>query len=262
MKNKTPFLTGFPTHFFGRAKSKAQDIIAKKRQSLIEGTLDLQQQFIEEVPPELLDRHSKTERNRHYPDCLTFWAFLNQVSSDDCSCAAAVANVQVWAEQRGLAVPSENTGAYCQARGDLPVEMLKAVNESVLGQLDAHLSIKGLWRGLRPRAEDGTSAQMPDTAANRKIYSYAPGQQDGCGFPVVRLGALIDLSHGGLCEFATSNMEKSELNNHYKLEDKLQAGDPSVIARQLKILQQLRTDRTDLSQRSALYRARSPIPQN
>mgnify|MGYP006282723775 FL=1 len=191
----------------------------------MEGTLDLQQQFIEEVPPELLARHSRTQRNRHYPDHLTFWAFFSQVANDDASCAATVARVQAWAEQRGLPVPSENTGAYCQARADLPVSMLRAVNDSLYGQLDAQLPRQGHWRGLRPRAEDGTSAQMPDTPANRKKYPYPNGQDAGCGFPLVKLNGLIDLSHGGLREFASSAVNTSELSNHDELEDNLQVGD-------------------------------------
>lgn len=225
MKKLNPFLTGFPTDLFGSAKRSAQDIIAQKRQSLIEGTLDLQQQFIEEVPPELLAKHSGTERNRYYPDHMTFWAFFSQVANDDASCAATVARVQAWARQQGLPAPSANTGAYCQARADLPVELLKAVNESLLRQLDTHLPMGSHWRGLRPRAEDGTSAQMPDTASNRGKYPYPHGQENGCGFPMVRLGGLIDLSHGGMCEFASSDMNTSELANHYELERNLQAND-------------------------------------
>lgn len=225
MKTSTPFLTGFPTHLFGSAKRSVQDIIAKKRQSFIDGTLDFQQQFIEEVPPEILAEHSGTQRNRHFSDHLTFWAFFSQVANDDASCAATVARVQAWAEQRGLPVPSENTGAYCQARAGLPVAMLRAVNDSLYSQLDALLPTQRHWRGLRPRAEDGTSAQMPDTPANRKKYPYHHGQDAGCGFPMVRLNGLIDLSHGGLREFASSDMKTSELSNHDELEDNLQLGD-------------------------------------
>ena len=222
---KTPFLTGFPAHLFGSPKRSTQALVAKKRQSLIEGTLDFQLQFIDEIAPELLEHHSQTQRHCHYPDRVTFWAFFSQVISDDPSCAAAVARVQSWAQQRGLPVPSEHTGAYCQARADLPVSMLKAANDSLLMQLNAQLPTDGHWRGLRPRAEDGTSAQMPDTAANRKVYPYPPGQQQGCGFPMVRLGGLIDLSHGGLCQFVASDMRTSELSNHYQLETQLQSGD-------------------------------------
>jgi len=222
---KTPFLTGFSTQLFGSSKCSTQALIAKKRHSLLEGTLDLQQQFIEEIPPELLESYSQTQRHSHYPDSLTFWAFFGQVINDDASCSAAVSRVQSWAVPRGLPVPSENTGASCEARCALPIEMLQAVNNSLLKQLNAQLLTNGHWRGLRPRAEDGTSAQMPDTNANRKKYPYPHGQAEGCGFPMVRLGGLIDLSHGGLCEFETSDMKTSELCNHYQLEKHLIEGD-------------------------------------
>lgn len=228
---KAPFLTGFPTHLFGSAKKKTQGIIAQKRRSLIEGTLDFQQQFMEEISPEILERHSGTQRNRHYPDHMAFWAFFSQVSSNDASCAAAVAGIQAWAEQRGLPVPACGTSSYCDARKKLPVEMLREVNNSLYLQLDAHLPSQRHWRGLRPRAEDGTTAQMPDTEMNRKSYPYPNGQQDGCGFPMIRLSGLIDLSHGGLCEFVTSDMNKSELSNHKQLEGKLQEGDVFIADR-------------------------------
>lgn len=231
MQQKTPFLTGFPTHLFGSSKSRTQDVLWRKRRTLIEGTLDIQQQFIEEIDPELLRRHSTTQRVRSYPDRLTFWAFFMQVASDDASCGAAVAHVQAWAEQRGLPVPGSSTSSYCEARAALPVEMLRAVNDSLYRQLDASLPMEGDWRGLRPRAEDGTSAQMPDTEANRNSYPYPPGQQEGCGFPMVRLNGLIDLSHGGLREFASSTMQTSELRNHDLLEKDLKKGDVLIADR-------------------------------
>jgi len=229
---KTPFLTGFPTHLFGSTKKKTQEIVYKKRRSLIEGTLDYQQQFIEEIPPELLERHSQTKRKRHYPDSLTFWAFFSQVINEDASCAASVARVQAWAEQRGLPIPNKNTGAYCQARAELPLEMLKQVNESLYQQLEVQTPAKNRWRNLRPRVEDGTTALMPDTQENRDKYPYPHhAQKEGCGFPMIRLGGLIDLSHGGLCEFATCDMSKSELHNHQQLESNLRQGDVFIADR-------------------------------
>jgi hypothetical protein len=87
VNQKTPFLTGFSTHLFGSAKRKTQDNVARRRSSFIEGTLDLQQQFIDEVDPGLLERHSRTQRNRNYLDHPTFWAFFSQVAGDAASCA-------------------------------------------------------------------------------------------------------------------------------------------------------------------------------
>jgi hypothetical protein len=232
VKVKTPFLTGFPTTLFGSAKRKTQDILADKRRKMLEGTLDLQQQFLEEIDPALLEQHAGNQRNRHYPDRLIFWAFLHQVASDDGSCAAAVAQIQAWCRQQGLPAPGGGTSSYCEARAKLPVAMLRAVNDSLYRQLNARLGTDGLWRGLRPRAEDGTSVQAPDTGANRQAYPYPHGQQEGCGFPMIKLGGLIDLSHGGLREFATGTAQTSELAAHRELEDQfLQEGDVFIADR-------------------------------
>ena len=232
MTKTTPFLTGFSSLLCGRAKSKTQAVLAKNRRSLITDALDIQQQFLNEIDPGLLEDYSSTQRVRCYPDALTFWAFLSQVACDDASCADAVARVQSWANQRGLPIPGKSTSSYCEARATLPEEMLRAVNTSLNDQLEANLPIESHWRGLRPKAEDGTTAQMPDTEANRAAWPYPAGQEDGCGFPMIRLGGLIDLSHGGLCDFAQSTLQTSELRGHEQLEaSHLREGDVLIADR-------------------------------
>ena len=204
----------------------------KKRRSLIESAVDVQQQFLSEIDPQLLEVHSLTQRQRSYPQPLTFWAFLTQVTSDGASCADAVARVQAWARQQGLPVPSGHTSSYCRARMELPEKMLRVVNSSLCRQLDNTLPASANWRGLRPRAEDGTTAQMPDTHANREAYPYPSGQSRGCGFPMIRLGGLVDLSHGGLCDFTHSDMQTSEHRHHDAFEaSHLEEGDVLIADR-------------------------------
>ncbi len=226
MRKTEPFLTGLSALLCGRAKRKTQDILSAKRLALREGgSLDIQQQFIDEIDPELLESHSTTQRVRDYPDPLTFWAFLSQVTSEDSSCARTVSRVQAWCRQNEVPVPASGTGSYCDARQSLPVEMLQAVNTSLCRQLDVNLPTSNLWRGHSVKAEDGTTAQMPDTQPNREAYPYPSGQADGCGHPVIRLGGLIDLGHGGLQDFAHSNLQTSELRAHDQLEVYLEHGD-------------------------------------
>ena len=56
---------------------------------------------------------------------------------------------------------------------------------------------------------------MPDTPANRKEYPYPNGQQVGCGFPMVRLGGLIDLSHGYVnVEVPKGRLEHIDTKSH------------------------------------------------
>jgi len=103
--------------------------------------------------------------------------------------------------------------------------MLQAVHASLVDQLDAALPHTSLWRGHRVKSEDGTTAQMPDTDRNRKIYPYPPGSKPGCGLPIIRLGGLIDLGHGGLQDFSFSKFQTSELRGHDALEGYLEPGD-------------------------------------
>ena len=232
MPKTTAFLTGFSALLCGRAKRKMQEVLASKRKALHEDSgPEISHQLRDEIAPELLDRHSVTERVRVYPNPLTFWAFLCQVIGEDGSCARAVARVQQWTRERNLPVPSADTSSYTSARQALPIEMLQAVNSSLCDQLDQNLTEDGLWRGLRIKAEDGTSAQMPDSAANREAYPYPSGQAEGCGFPVIGLVGLIDLGHGGLKDFAHSTIQTGELRGHDELEGYLREGDVHVADR-------------------------------
>jgi hypothetical protein len=229
----TPFLAGFSALLCGRSKTATQSLLSEKRRKLLEGGGDLQHQFLDEIDPALLERFSSTQRIRNYPDPLVFWSFLLQVSSDDPSCANAVARVQEWTARDGLPVPSAGTSSYCKARSSLPIEMLQAVHRSLCDQLDANLPGSSRWRGLRPLAEDGTTALMADTVANREVWPYAAGQNEGCGFPIVRLGGLIDLSHGGLRDFSCSDLNTSELRGHEKLQSEYLGEDDLLIVDRL-----------------------------
>jgi len=231
MPKTTPFLTGLSTLLCGRPKRKRQEVLAAQRSALLEQGPGISQQLRDEISPELLKEHSVTKRVRDYPNELIFWAFLSQVYAEDSSCARAVAKVQQWARETGLPVPSAATTSYCDARQALPIEMLQAGHHSLCDQLDQHLSQDQLWRGLRVKAEDGTSAQMPDTDANRESYPYPSGQAEGCGFPVIGLSGLIDLGHGGLRDFAYSTIQTGELRGHDELECYLEEGDVLVADR-------------------------------
>jgi hypothetical protein len=208
-----------------------QEVLAVERKVLRETGPGISQQLSDEISPELLRAHSVTKRVRDYPNELTFWAFLSQVSAEDSSCARAVAMVQQWAREQGLPVPSAATTSYCDARQHLPIEMLRAVNCSLCDQLDANLGTDQLWRGLRVKAEDGTSAQLADSDANREAYPYPSGQEEGCGFPMIRLVGLIDLGHGGLRDFARSAIDTGELRGHDELECEFAEGDILVADR-------------------------------
>jgi hypothetical protein len=232
MVTKTPFLTGFSTLLCGRAKRKMQEVLAAERQGIREKCPDgLSRQLSAEIPPQLLSEHRTTQRDRIYPDEVTFWTFLSQIFSEDGSCARAVARVQEWMRSKNLPPPSSSTSSYAYARLALPIQMLQEVHGSLCDQLDANLSRDDLWRGFRVKALDGTSAQMPDSPANQKEYPQPASQAPGCGFPVIGLVGLIDLGHGGLRDFSHSTIETGEMRGYDQLENYLSKGDLLVADR-------------------------------
>ena len=232
MLTKTPFLTGFSTHLFGRAKSSAQAILSKTRDKLRHnGTGEISAQLATEIPPELVHQHSETQRKRFFPHEVIFWAFLSQVFSEDGSCARAVAQVQEWSRATGLPVPSAKTASYVEARKNLPEKMLESVHDGLVSQLEGNLTEDDLWRGHRVKAMDATTVQAPDTEANQSVYPQPSSQAEGCGFPVVKLVGLIDLAHGGLENFAVSDCNTGELRGLDELVSHLKPGEVLVADR-------------------------------
>jgi hypothetical protein len=218
MLTKTPFLTGFSTLLCGSAKRKNQDIVEADFRALSEKSPgELSQQLSSEIPATLLDSLSETKRERVYSNVVTFWSFLGQVISEDQSCKRAVSRLRQWFKKNKRKLPSADTTSFCTARQNLPVEMLREVNRHIYGQLDAELPTDSLWRGFRVHAEDGTSAQMPDTEANQEKFPQPSIQAEGCGFPMVKLCGLINLGHGGLRDFTTGSINMSDQRGHDQL---------------------------------------------
>ena len=84
MQSKPPYLTGFSTLLFGRAKRSAQEILRARRAELHRrGLGEISAQLADEIPPEVVERHATTVRHRVYSQEVTFWAFLSQVYSED-----------------------------------------------------------------------------------------------------------------------------------------------------------------------------------
>lgn len=134
-----------------------------------------------------------TERNRLYSHCRVFWVFLAQVLAADGGCAAAVQTFLAWINGAEGKEASPNTGAYCKARKELPLEDVKAIHAPLAEALDTPSEM--FW-GRRVLVVDGSSLSMPDTPANQNAWPQPKGQKAGCGFPVMRILGLFSLGTG------------------------------------------------------------------
>lgn len=160
--------------------------------------------------PELLEMteaHLPEHRERLYPPTVTLAMFMKQVLAADRSCQRAV---NAWAAQRaveGLSVQSIRTGAYCQARQRLPLQMLMALTRASGRLLSSQAQHGWCWRGRSVKLVDGTGISMPDSAENQARYPQPTSQAKGVGFPLARLVGLICLSTGAVLEAAVGPHE-------------------------------------------------------
>lgn len=207
MTNKTPFLSGFSTFLFGRAKVSRQALLRKARKVVIDRCPgQLSSLFAEVIAPALVVSLAMNRRVRHFPDEVTFWAFLSQTLSEDRSCARAVAEVQNWRLDHGQKLPSADTSSYCKARQRLPMTMLEGVHEHLRNSLSQRTPTELLWHGHVVKAIDGSSVQLPDTPENQLAFPQPSNQKPGCGFPVLQFGALLNLCNGAWEQFVVSEM--------------------------------------------------------
>src|SRR6266704_5326054 len=78
------------------------------------------------LPPGLLCQSDEgpNSRDRIYSLRRTFFAFLYQVLNPDCPCREVVRQIQALFALLSPRRVSEDTGAYCHARGRLPIDIL------------------------------------------------------------------------------------------------------------------------------------------
>jgi hypothetical protein len=177
---------------------------------------------------EVTEAHLPAHRERLYPPTQTLSMFLKQVLEQDGSCQQAV---NAWAAQRaaeGLPVQSIRTGAYCKARGRLPVDMVTGLARHVADQLSGQAQPCWRWRGRRVKLADGTGISMPDTPENQSCYPQPSSQAAGVGFPLARLTGVICLSTGVVLDAAmgpSSGKHSSELDLFRGLLGALSTGD-------------------------------------
>ena len=124
---------------------------------------------------------------------VTVWAFLSQILDTDRTCRKALS--WIWAylsasDPQGIDMDPDavaDTGAYCKARQRLPEGAVKRLYGQVANQLEAGVAAAQLWWGRHVYLADGTTVLLPDTPANQAAYPQHASQQQGCGFPLLKV---------------------------------------------------------------------------
>lgn len=122
----------------------------------------------------------------------------------DSSCRKALSGVIAQRVCAGLQPPSQATGGYCKARQRLPEVVLRTLFLQTGHDLEARARPAHLWCGRTVTFADGTGLSAADTPANQAAYPQPASQQPGCGFPLLRMVALVSLATGALLDVALS----------------------------------------------------------
>lgn len=161
-------------------------------------------------------------REQIYSVRRTFFGFLYQVLNPHCPCRQVVRQIQSLFALMSSRKVSEATGAYCTARGRLPLDILARLRCAVA----AHATkAEKLWNGWRVRVLDGTAVSMPDTPKNQRAYPQSTEQKPGCGFPFMKIVGIFSLSTGVLLDYARGNKHQHELSLLHRLLEVFKAGD-------------------------------------
>jgi hypothetical protein len=184
--------------------------------------LHLERLFDRLVPSWLLAQADAGANSRHrvYSLRRTFWGFLHQVLNPSCPCREIVRQIQALLCLHDLGSVKEGTGAYCQARGRLPLDTLQRIRHAVAARADQLLpQAEQLWHGLRPKVIDGTTLTLPDTPKNQRAYPQLRSQKPGCGFPLLKIVGIFSLSSGVLLDYEKGNKHRHEVTLLHKLLD-------------------------------------------
>ena len=181
--------------------------------------------------PQLLDRVEgllPDHRERLFPPTETLSMFLAQVLCSDGSCQQVVNDAMVKRLVGGLTPGSTDTGAYCKARGRLPMKMVSSLARETGGLVAEGAAQWWHWRGRPVRLVDGATVTLADTEENQAAYPQSNSQKAGLGFPLLRVVVLLCQASGALLDAALSPCQgkgSDEQSLLREMLDSLEAGD-------------------------------------
>jgi len=120
------------------------------------------------IPVHLLSsaEEGPNSRERLFTLRLTCECFLWQMLQRNTACREVVRQVQALARLHGWGAVDEGASGYIQARQRIPLECLEAVLAATAQAAEQRAGASPRLQGRPVKVVDGSSVQLPDTAAN------------------------------------------------------------------------------------------------
>ncbi|GAA2974345.1 IS4 family transposase [Streptomyces enissocaesilis] len=110
----------------------------------------------------------------------------------------------------GMPDVDPSAAALRQARRRLGSAPLSVLFDQVKGAVAAKDAAGSWWKGLRTVAWDSTGVLVADSEANRSYCGRAAGRNGVCGFPMIRLSALVECGTRALVDAVLGPWTQSE----------------------------------------------------
>jgi hypothetical protein len=221
-----PTLTGFPRTVFASAKRRLQASVRLARLRVLRHSLcGYALLFSRFLPAAWLEAIDPTARQRHFGHIPVFWAWLAQILEANASCTKALGLIQAWSRSAGLPVPTGGSGGYCTARLRIDEDFLQAISGRITACLDQAVRPSDLWHGHVVKVIDGSRVLLMDTPPNQAAYPQPCTQKPGCGFPMMGIVGMLNLSHGGWVGFETCDQRDHDSAIAPRLLKHVDAGD-------------------------------------
>ena len=105
-----------------------------------------------------------------------------------------------------------SASSYCEARTRLPLAGVAAAAAGLCCDSGRCIDNAPKWFGRRVVITDATSATTPDTPALQEIWPQPRPHKAGCGFPAIKLLALLDLATGMIAHLSMMCMDVHEMS--------------------------------------------------
>lgn len=218
-------LPGFSTALATGARKKLALLKNAQRSLLAESSNSLALLFSQFLPSDFLKNQDPTKRQRTFGHINTLWGWISQTLHANASCRHARCFIEKWISHYQFKPISSSTSAYCQARGRLQLDFIKSANSRLCSKASGLSSDSLLIHGRPLKAIDGSSLKLMDTPANQEAFPQPKGQKPGCGSPVMKFTALINLSHGGWEHLEIGKCYDHDTRLAFSMIEHIKAGD-------------------------------------
>ncbi len=186
----------------------------------------LEKCFAPWIPEDLFPKAQAgpNSRDQDYTRWRTFWCMLWQALNPAASGREVVRQLQALFDLENGPELSEGDGAYCQAKGRLPLAPFPRALRATAQQADRLVSAPGPLQGRPVKAVNGSTFAVQDTPKNRAAYPPIEPTETPT-FPLVRCVVLFSWLSGSILAAAQGAWAISELALLHALAGELAAGD-------------------------------------